>query len=232
MTEASLSLLSATAFFVVSHLLLASLSVRGLITDKIGLRGHRLLFSIVSAAALAWMLVSYGQARYEGVYLWILPPAASMVPVFVMPFVCILIVCSVSSAMPTGIGGEKALEDPNPVQGISTITRHPMMVGVALWAIAHLIVNGDVASVILFGGVLVLAIAGMLHIDHRRQITAGSHWGPLALSTSIIPFLAAIQGRTKIDWRGIGVVRIGGGLALYTLFYVAHPWIAGVGITG
>lgn len=232
MTESLSNLLGATALFVVSHFVLSSIPVRSLIIGRLAEAGHRILYSIVSFAAFFWMIVAYGDARYEGPLLWSVSPTLSMLPVILLPFSFILIVCSVTSRNPTAVGGERLLHDPNPVQGIMTVTRHPMMVGIALWAATHLLVNGDVASVILFGGILVLSIGGMIHIDHRRRILAGSSWGPMALSTSIVPFLAVVQGRTRIDWAGIGLVRVVIGLAVYAGFVFAHPWIAGVSITG
>ena len=84
------------------------------------------------------------------------------------------------------------------------------------------------ASLIFFGGFALLALAGMAHIDHRRQLVMGSDWGPVALTTSAIPFLAYIQGRTPIDWKGIGVARLAMGIALYALLLIAHEWAIGV----
>ena len=133
-----------------------------------------------------------------------------------------------SSDLPTSIGGENLLDDPHPVRGIATITRHPFLWGVALWGIAHIIANGDVASLILFGGFTVLALGGMAHIDYRRREGEHSGWGPVAMRTSAIPFLAAIEGRTKIDWAGIGVTRPLAGLAVYVVFLAAHGSLFGV----
>ncbi|HAE04070.1 MAG TPA: hypothetical protein DCG04_22020, partial [Rhodospirillaceae bacterium] len=152
----------------------------------------------------------------------------SMVPLLVMPLVTILLVCSLTTRNPTAVGGEKVATDPKPLSGIMTVTRHPMMVGFALWAVSHLVANGDLASVILFGGLLILSVGGMFHIDYRRSVTLGSDWGPIALTTSITPFLAVIQGRTKLDWAGIGLLRVVAGLALYAGLIFGHPWIAGV----
>src|SRR3546814_13569424 len=75
----------------------------------------------------------------------------------------------------------------------------------------------------------VLAIGGMLHIDHRRREILGSSWGPVALTTSAVPFLAATQGRSRIDWAGIGLWRVAGGLALYLVLLLAHEPTVGVG---
>ena len=78
------------------------------------------------------------------------------------------------------------------------------------------------------GGFVVLAIVGMFHIDYRRRETMGSDWGPIALTTSAIPFRAYIQGRTEIDWKGIGIARLVMGIALYTLLLMGHEWAFGV----
>ncbi len=53
---------------------------------------------------------------------------------------------------------------------------------------------------------------------------------PIALSTSAIPFLAAIQGRRRIDWRGIGWLRPIGGIVLFGALVAAHGWFAGVAL--
>jgi uncharacterized membrane protein len=228
MIESVLTLVIATATFVASHFILASLSVRAFIAQKVGENGHRIVFSLISAGAITWMLMAYGQARYDTTLLWVSPPILSMVPVLIMPLVTILLVCSLTTRNPTAVGGEKVATDPKPLSGIMTVTRHPMMVGFALWAVSHLVANGDLASVILFGGLLILSVGGMFHIDYRRSVTLGSDWGPIALTTSMTPFLAVIQGRTKLDWAGIGLWRVAAGLALYAGLIFGHPWIAGV----
>ncbi len=48
------------------------------------------------------------------------------------------------------------------------------------------------------------------------------------MTTSIIPFLAAIQGRRSIDWRGIGWLRPAGGIVLFAGLVLAHGWFAEV----
>ena len=177
-------------------------------------------------ASFVWMLYAYGAAPY--VELWPLNDGLRMVPLVVLPFACLFAVVGITTRTPTGVGGEKLLDDPHPVRGIATITRHPFLWGVALWGITHMIANGDVGSLILFGGFTVLALGGMAHIDHRRRESEGSGWGPVALRTSAIPFLAAIQGRTKIDWAGIGLTRPLAGLAVYVVFLAAHGSLFGV----
>lgn len=230
MTQSLITLAIAAATFVGAHFILSSLSARGALSARIGEGGHRIVYSLVALGSFIWMLMSYGNAQPEAPILWLGPAGLAMLPVLVMPIVCVLFVGAVTTRNPTAIGGERMAQDPKPLGGIMTVTRHPMMVAFALFAAAHLAVNGDAASVILFGSILVLTIGGMLHIDHRRRVTMRSDWGPIALTTGIVPFAAALQGRTKIDWSGIGLGRLAGGLALYAALVFGHPWIAGVAI--
>ncbi|HAE04071.1 MAG TPA: hypothetical protein DCG04_22025, partial [Rhodospirillaceae bacterium] len=77
MIESVLTLVIATATFVASHFILASLSVRAFIAEKVGENGHRIVFSLISAGAITWMLMAYGQARYDTTLLWVSPPILS-----------------------------------------------------------------------------------------------------------------------------------------------------------
>jgi uncharacterized membrane protein len=68
----------------------------------------------------------------------------------------------------------------------------------------------------------------MAHIDKRREAALGSDWGPVAMTTSRLPFKAVLQGRCELDLAGIGWKRLFGGLALYALLLPAHGWLLGV----
>jgi uncharacterized membrane protein len=220
------SLALAAAAFVGGHFILSSLPVRQGLMAILGENVFRGIYSLVAIGSFVWMLYAYGAAPY--VELWPLNDTLRLVPIVILPFACLFAVVGITTRTATGVGGEKLLDDPHPVRGIATITRHPFLWGVALWGIAHMIANGDLASLILFGGLAALALGGMAHIDHRRRETAGAGWGPVALRTSAIPFLAALQGRTQIDWAGIGVTRPLAGLAVYVVFLAAHGSLFGV----
>jgi len=86
------------------------------------------------------------------------------------------------------------------------ITRHPFLWGVALWALVHLIVNGDLASLILFGSLLVLALGGTAAIDAKRRRSFGEQWMQFAAVTSNVPFAAIVAGKNRL---GPAVVEIG-----------------------
>ena len=226
MIGTSEAMLLAVAVFVGGHFFLSSVPVRTPIIKALGENGFRLLYTALAIAAMVWVVRAYGAAPF--VPIWEPGPGLGHTPLIVMPFACILIVAGLSTPNITMVAGERHAEQPHPAPGIMTITRHPFLWGVGLWALAHLLANGDEASMALFGGMAVLAFGGMLHIDSRRRASLGSAWGPVALTTSVLPFLAVVQGRTKIDWAGIGIARALGGLAVYVALMATHGWVIGV----
>jgi uncharacterized membrane protein len=112
--------------------------------------------------------------------------------------------------------------------GILSITRHPFLWGTGLWALSHLLANGDLTSMVMMGGIAVLSFGGMHHIDLRRESNLGSTWGPMKLTTSVLPFAAVLSGRSKVDWRGIGWWRPALGLVVYAALLHLHRGLIGV----
>jgi len=225
MTGSIEMLILAVGCFVGGHFLLSSATIRPLLVGFLGETGFRAAYAAGALAILIWSVAAYRSA--PEVELWPADGGLAHVPFILMPFACILAVAGLTTPSVTTVGGETVARLPRPVSGIATITRHPFLWAVALWAIGHMAANGDVASIVFFGGMAVLAFGGMTHIDQRRRKALGADWGPVAMVTSVLPFAAAIQGRTRIDWRGIGWGRVAGGIALAAVLPFLHPWIAG-----
>jgi uncharacterized membrane protein len=109
-------------------------------------------------------------------------------------------------------------------RGIVRITRHPFLWGVALWALVHLIVNGDLASLIVFGSLFVLALGGTASIDAKRRRIFGEDWSRFAQTTSNVPFAAILAGRNQLRraLSEIGIVRPVIAMAAYALIFIFH----------
>jgi uncharacterized membrane protein len=153
------------------------------------------------------------------------------VPILVMPVAIFLVLAGITTTNPTMVGGEQRIAGSGPARtapGIISVTRHPFLWGTTLWAVSHLAANGTAAEVIVMCGILVLSLGGMAHIDQRREAAWGRDWGPIKLTTSVIPFGAILSGRCKLDWAGIGWWRPAGALVLYAALMHAHAWIIGV----
>jgi len=228
MLETTNALIAATLAFVGGHFLLSSRPLRPFLIDRYGERAFRLIYSGAITVALLWMVAAYRAAPF--VPLWHPAPLLAWVPLLVMPLACVLIVAGLTSPNPTLVGGERFLDGTpgSPAVGILSITRHPFLWGTGLWSLSHLAVNGDVSSVVVMGGIAVLSFAGMRHIDLRREASLGATWGPMKLTTSVLPFAAVLNGRTTVDWRGIGWWRPLLGLVVYAALLHLHPGLIGV----
>ena len=170
MTPALAALMAACIFWLLIHFAIASSQLRWAIARRIGDNVFPGLFSclsLIGIVALGWTYALaeqpdsfYGLRLVEHWMLW--------TPFVVMRFALILFVGAVTQPNPTAVGGEEVLKSPMPAVGIQRITRHPMLWAFVLWAIAHLIAKGDLASLLLFGSILIVALNGMVSIDRKR----------------------------------------------------------------
>jgi len=226
MTGNLLALFVAMAGFVGGHFLLSWPPVRSRLVNVLGERPFLGVYALVSALFLAWVIMAFRAAPFVG--LWELGMAGRSVAMVLMPFALLLAVIGLTTPNPTAVGGERLDDAARATRGIVTITRHPFLWGTTLWSVAHLAANGDAASAMLFGGMLILSIGGMAAIDHKRALKLGDAWKTFAAHTSLMPFAAAAAGRVKVDWEGIGVRRVVLGIAIYAVLLFSHGWLFGV----
>ena len=225
MTGSTDHVLYAAIAFIGIHLL-SSTPLRGLLVRRMGEQPYLGLFSLLSAVCLAWLIWAYSAAPFEEI--WPQTVWARHLPIVVMPFALIFVVAGSTTGNPTAVGAGKLAKAQDPAPGFLKITRHPLFWGIALWGLSHLPANGDLASIYFFGALTLLALLGMPLVDRKKEEQLGADWGPFAMRTSIIPFLAAIQGRTKISWREIGWVRPAIGIGLYVVVLLTHQFLFGV----
>jgi uncharacterized membrane protein len=109
------------------------------------------------------------------------------------------------------------------------IVRHPMLTAVLLWAAAHLIPNGDAASLILFGGFALYSIVDMPLNDARVRREEPALWAERARTTSLLPFAALIAGRAgPLDLRRLALRGVLPGLAVFLAFLFLHQPVIGL----
>jgi len=219
------SLTFAAMAFIAIHLGVPGTTLRDQVVSRIGLRGYMVAFSVASVAAIIWLVSAYNSADYVptwGQLEWWKPFAiALMLPAL------LLVVIGLTTPNPTSVAQE-GLVDRAP-QGIVRITRHPFLVGVAIWAGVHLIGNGDVASLLFFTALAIVAVAGTASIDaKRRRVLGGQAWDAFASRTSIVPFAAITAGRNSLAMREIGWWRPAAGFVAYALMLGGHAHIIGV----
>lgn len=214
-------LIAACAYFLLIHFAVSGTRLRDALTGTLGEKPYRGLFSLASIAGIAWMVYAYRHAP--------LIPTWGFVPGFrpaayVLVFIAFLFaVIGIMTPSPTRVGMESKL-DPAMARGMVRITRHPFLWGVGLWAATHLVVNGDQASLILFGTLLVLAIGGTAAIDAKRQRKFPGKWPDFAAATSSVPFAAIARGGSRLGpaLAEIGPWRILAAAVLYAAALYLH----------
>jgi uncharacterized membrane protein len=123
---------------------------------RIGEKPFKGFYTLLSLAGFALLIWGYGQARQQGVMLWNPPTATRHIAALLTLVAFILLAAS-------GV----------PNNQIKAKLHHPMVLGTKVWALAHLLANGSLASVVLFGSFLAWAVvlfAASRKRDRREQI--------------------------------------------------------------
>lgn len=188
-------LIGGLALFIVVHLLPTRPALRAGLVDRMGQGPYRGLFSLISIAGLVLIVLGYGHMQGLGrgnPQLWV-PPVwiKHLVFLLMLPAMILLVAAYVPSRIRTAVG-------------------HPMLTALMIWAFAHLLANGDLASVLLFGSLLAYAVYDRISVIDRASP------GPLG----------AAEGGAIHD-----ILVIAGGLAVYSLMlFWGHAKLTGVAL--
>jgi len=178
------------------HAGVAGTPLRAWLVARASEKTYRSGFSIASLGSLWWLVQAYRQAPF--VLLWRAPAPLHFVPIVIVPLAFVLLVGAFTVPSPTSLGGEKLLASPEAARGMLRITRHPFLWSVVLWSCAHLLVNGDVSSLILFGSLGVTALRGTTDIDRKRRRSNPAEYARFEASTSNLPLAAIVAGRNRL----------------------------------
>ncbi len=177
--------------FIAPHALTMARGARAAVVARLGDVPYKIVYAFVAILGIALIAWGYGEYRATGwIQVWNPPSFMRHVTVALMwPS----IVCIAAAYSPGNI--KKKL-------------KHPMLVGVKLWAFAHLLANGDLGSIVLFGSILAWAVVDRISLKRRKD-----PGGPP------IP----IGG-----WTNDVVAVIAGTLVYLALGFVFHPLVIGV----
>ena len=215
---------AAFAVFFASHLAPTRPAVRKRLTAALGRGGFLAAYSLASIAVLAWLIAAAGRAPFVPVW----PYAAwqRWAPNLAMPLVCLLIAFAVGASNPLTFGGARPERFDPERPGLARLTRHPILWALALWSLAHLVPNGDLAHLMMFGVFATLAFAGMTIIDRRKRREMGeSEWRRLAEATSVLPLA---RGLVRPALSRATATRFAAAIALFLLLLTLHRPVIGV----
>ncbi|WP_440106064.1 NnrU family protein [Acidovorax sp. BL-A-41-H1] len=153
------------------------------------------LYSLVSAVGLGLIVWGYGLAREQPVVLWV-PPVGMRHGAALLTLVAFVLLAATYV----------------PRNGIRARLHHPMVLGVKVWALAHLLSNGTVADVLLFGGFLLWAVASF-RAARQRDRAQGTVYAPGS-------------------WAATGITVVVGAAAWVAFAFWAHAWLIGVAPLG
>ncbi|MEN8176948.1 MAG: NnrU family protein [Pseudomonadota bacterium] len=164
---------------------------RDRMVEKIGEPAWQGLYSLLAIAGLALVIWGYGLARQEPVLLYTPPEWLRHLAMLLMVFAFPLFLAAYLPGR------------------IQSTTRHPMLAATKLWAFAHLLVNGTLADVLLFGAFLAWAVADRISVKRREPRPV-----PGAPPSKLNDAIAVVAG-----------------LAIYAAFVLGlHGWLFGVSL--
>src|SRR6267142_1559485 len=174
-----LGMILGLTLFLGVHALTTQREVRARLIASAGEGGYKIGYSLVSALGLVLIVWGFAHYRAAGMWeVWTPPTALKHLAVALMLPAVILVVASY-------IRGR-----------IYTKLKHPMLTGVKLWAAAHLLANGDLGSIILFGSFLGWAVFDRISLKHRADsgappIPVGGPGNDLiAVAVGLVAYLA------------------------------------------
>ncbi|MBF2028395.1 MAG: hypothetical protein IGS48_16780 [Oscillatoriales cyanobacterium C42_A2020_001] len=182
--------------FAIAHSGLAAL--RPWAEKRIGARLYRVFFALVSLPLATILIIYFFNHRYDGLQLWQLQGIPG-----IQSIVWVLSAISFLFLYPATFNLLEiaAIQKPQVhlyETGIIRITRHPQMVGQVIWCVAHALWLGTTFMVVTCAGLILHHLFGVWHGDRRWLARYGEAFEAVKARTSVLPFLAIVQGKQDL----------------------------------
>ncbi|NEO38608.1 MAG: hypothetical protein F6J90_20645 [Moorea sp. SIOASIH] len=207
--------------FAIAHSGLAAL--RSLGEQRIGPRLYRIVFALVSLPLAVVLIIYFLNHRYDGLQLWLLQDLPGMKSlVWGLSGISFLFLYPATF----NLLEIAAIQKPQVhlyESGIMRVTRHPQMVGQVIWCIAHTLWIGSTFTLLTSVGLILHHLFAVWHGDRRLKARHGEAFCALKARTSVIPFLAIIQGRQFLKWQEFVRPAYLGVIGFTGLLWWVHP---------
>ena len=147
-------LIGGLILFIGIHVVPSSARLRAALAARLGENGYKILFSLVSVAGLVLAAIGYGQAPRQQIF----EPsqtARTFLPAAMAVAFMLVVVANVPGRL-------------------RRVLRHPMLAGVLVWSVLHLLANGDLASNVLFSAFALWTVFAILSAEYRRKRPAAA----------------------------------------------------------
>jgi len=199
----ALAILLLWVVFTASHLGLASVRVEPKLRGRLGDGAFLGLYSLIALAVFIPLMWIYFGNRHAGPWLWVISvgPVLRALLYVGMTLGMVLVAGSLLRPSPASIVPGGTAE----VRGVYRVTRHPLVLGLAIvWAL-HLIPNASTADVAFFGGFLAFSLAGAWHQDARKLAAGDETFRAFHAETSFLPFGRGLGGLTQLPLLAVAI---------------------------
>ncbi len=204
-----------------THIALGGEPARSFLVGKLGPGPFMGVFSLVALAAFGFLINAYWESFPAGevVLGWGADsPVTARISEVVGGLAFVLLFTGFFNRTPMSI----IKGDPAPY-GITRVTRHPMNMAFALFAIGHLLSNRYAGDWIFWGGFILYGYVGSIHQDGKLARRAGGRLDEFVATTSVIPFAAILAGRQSLKLGEISKPGILLGIAAAVAIRLLHP---------
>ncbi|MGI0488355.1 NnrU family protein [Pantanalinema rosaneae CENA516] len=207
--------------FAIAHSGLAALRPWG--EQRIGARLYRVVFALVSLPLATGLIIYFFNHRYDGRQLWHLQavPGIESIVWWLSAISFLFLYPATFNLLEIA-----AVQKPQVhlyETGIIRITRHPQMVGQIIWCIAHSLWLGTSFMVVTSIGLILHHLFGVWHGDRRLSDRYGAAFEVVKARTSVIPFVAILQGHQTLKLTEFLRPAYVGVAGFILLLWWAHP---------
>ncbi len=180
--------------FLGAHSMPMARQTRAGLIERLGDKPYRGLYSLISLTGFVLIVYGFHTYRQEGwIQVWNPPVWTRHITITLMWFA--FVAFAAMSPKPSRIKGW---------------LRHPMLVGIKIWALAHLLANGDLGGMILFGSFLAWAVFDRISVRKR----------------------GLVGGERQSSFMRADAVALVAGTVVYLAMMFLHPWLIGVAVIG
>jgi uncharacterized membrane protein len=178
--------------FILLHSVPALPPVRNGAIAIFGRKTYLLIYSVVSTLLLVWVFHAALNTPY--VELWGPSGSHATATLVLAPIGIFLVLAGLFTPNPASI----TFRHGDRPGALVAVTRHPVLWGFLFWSGGHVIANGDLRSLILFGGLGLFSAAGFLMLDRRAKRRLGQGWSTFCADHPLLPLATFATGRKRI----------------------------------